>query len=109
MGASCSSRMGGICSASRSTVKIEPDNFNPANLTTTKFVPPITYISPNNPWLKLLTPHQLVEIDCAFKKFDRDGDGHIHPKELRTVMMQVGMAPSEETIANLIKSVDTDG
>ena len=66
-------------------------------------------MSKNNPWLPLLTPHQLVEISSAFKRFDRDGDGHIEPHELRTVMNNLGVPQSEEAVKKLIASVDVDG
>jgi len=75
----------------------------------TEFVPPIRHISPDNPWLALLTPHQLVEISSAFKNFDRDNDGHIEPGELKTVMSNVGMVLSDEQARALIAGVDTDG
>ena len=29
----------------------------------------VRHIAPTNPWLPLLTPHQLVEISSAFRKF----------------------------------------
>ena len=29
----------------------------------------VKHVSPENPWLPLLTPHQLVELDSAFRKF----------------------------------------
>lgn len=75
----------------------------------TQFVPPIKHVSADNPWLPLLTPHQLVEINSAFRKFDRDGDGHIEPKELRKVMADLGCPMSEENTRKLIEGVDTDG
>lgn len=40
---------------------------------------------------------------------DRDGDGHIEPKELKTVMGNLGIMQSDEQIKTLIASVDTDG
>ena len=66
-------------------------------------------MSKSNPWLPLLTPHQLVEISSAFKRFDRDGDGHIEPHELKTVMSNLGCPQDEAGIKKLIASVDTDG
>ena len=29
----------------------------------------VRHVAPTNPWLPLLTPHQLVEISSAFRKF----------------------------------------
>lgn len=66
-------------------------------------------MSKSNPWLPLLTPHQLVEISSAFKRFDRDGDGHIEPHELKIVMSNLGCPQDEAGIKKLIASVDTDG
>lgn len=73
------------------------------------FVPPILHLNPKNKWLPLLTPSQLVEIHTAFKRFDRDGDGHIEPKEIKTVMGNIGVHVSDEKASAIIASVDTDG
>ena len=40
---------------------------------------------------------------------DRDGDGHIEPKEIKSVMSNLGCPQSDEQIKALIASVDTDG
>ena len=40
---------------------------------------------------------------------DRDGDGHIEPKEIKTVMSQLGTPISDEQVKVLIAGVDTDG
>jgi len=74
-----------------------------------QFDPPIKHVEPDNPWLPLLTPGQLVEMNRAFKQFDRDGDGHIEPKEMRTVMKELGLEITEEKAKKLIAGVDTDG
>jgi len=75
----------------------------------TRFVPAIRHVNPTNPWLPLLTPHQLVEIASAFRRFDKDGDGHIEPREIKTVMSNLGCSQTDEQIRTLIASVDTDG
>jgi len=74
----------------------------------TQYFPPIEHVSGDNPWLPLLTPHQLVEINSAFNKFDRDGDGHIEPKELVKVMRNVGVVMTDEAVKKLIAGVDSD-
>ena len=38
-----------------------------------------------------------------------DGDGHINPKEIRTVMRDVGVNLTADEIKKLIASVDADG
>ena len=40
---------------------------------------------------------------------DVDGDGHINPKEIRTVMRDVGVKLTADEIKQLIASVDADG
>jgi len=75
----------------------------------TRFVPAIRHVSHSNPWLALLTPHQLVEIASAFRKFDKDGDGHIEPREIKSVMANLGCPQTDEQVKHLIASVDTDG
>ena len=40
---------------------------------------------------------------------DRDGDGHIEPKEIKTVMGNIGVHVSDEKASAIIASVDTDG
>jgi len=74
-----------------------------------RFNPPIKHVQPDNPWLPILTPGQLAEIYAAFRKFDRDGDGHIEPKEIRRVMKDMGFLMSEDEAKKLIAGVDTDG
>lgn len=74
-----------------------------------QFFPPIKHVAADNPWLQLLTPHQLVEINSAFAKFDRDGDGHIEAKEISRVMKNLGCPQSDEKIKELIQLVDQDG
>ena len=46
---------------------------------------------------------------CARVRPDRDGDGHIEPKEIKTVMSQLGTPISDEQVKVLIQGVDTDG
>jgi Ca2+-binding EF-hand superfamily protein len=48
------------------------------------------------------------ELLYAFKKFDTDNSGTITVKELRQILAKVGQYFSEEQIANLIATVDSD-
>lgn len=63
----------------------------------------------DNPLIHILSIAQLMEINEAFNRFDRDGDGHIEAKELATVMRIMGMNPTSEEMTTLIESVDVDG
>jgi len=103
--------MGGCTSKEpRHLTKVLPDaGAMMPDILRTRFVPPIKHVSHSNPWLPLLTPHQLVEIAGAFKKFDRDGDGHIEPHELRNVMRDLGCPQTEEQVKRIIAGVDVDG
>jgi len=56
--------------------------------------------------LRFLAPSQLVEIHTAFKKVDRDGDGHIEPREIQRVMAGVGVELGDAEDKKLIASVD---
>jgi len=109
--AAAPSQMGSLFSKGpRHLVKVLPDANNMLpDILHTRFVPPIRHVSPTNPWLPLLTPHQLVEISGAFKKFDRDGDGHIEPHELKYVMANLGCPQDNKQIEKLIAGVDVDG
>ena len=46
---------------------------------------------------------------CFVRSTDRDGDGHIEPKELRTVMSNLGIPMTDEQVKKVIAGVDTDG
>merc|ERR1711994_598024 len=52
---------------------------------------------------------KIAEMRNAFQLFDRDGDGTINAKELGSVMKTMGMQPSEDSLARMIKIADTDG
>jgi len=104
--------MGQICS--NQAAKVGPDAVLDTNdsrlpeILRTQFVPPIRHVKPDNPYLPLLTPMMLVEISAAFRKFDRDGDGHIEPHEMRTVMSNLGVHMSDEAVKKIIANVDTN-
>ena len=51
----------------------------------------------------------MAEFKEAFSLFDEDGDGNITVKELGTVMRSLGQNPTEADIAEMMRTVDTDG
>jgi len=55
-----------------------------------------------------LTEEKIAEFRAAFELFDRDKDGKITPKELGSVMVNLGQNPSESDITNMINEVDLD-
>lgn len=63
----------------------------------------------DNPLIHILSIAQLMEVNEAFNRFDRDGDGHIEAKELGTVMRIMGMEPTSEQLNTLVESIDVDG
>ena len=50
-----------------------------------------------------------IELQEAFQLFDRDGDGFVTSKDMAVVMRQLGMAPTEQELNDMINEVDTDG
>lgn len=56
-----------------------------------------------------LSEDQLAAIKQAFSLFDKNGDGKINTKELRTVMESLGENPTEAELKEMISEVDTDG
>jgi len=55
-----------------------------------------------------LTEQQIAELREAFQLFDKDGDGHVTPKELRIVLQTLGQNPTMELINEMITEVDLD-
>uniref|UniRef100_A0A8C9GN93 EF-hand domain-containing protein n=1 Tax=Piliocolobus tephrosceles TaxID=591936 RepID=A0A8C9GN93_9PRIM len=55
-----------------------------------------------------LTKEQIAEFKEAFSLFDKDGDGTITTKELRTVMRSLGQNPTEAELQDMINEVDAD-
>ena len=74
-----------------------------------EYTQPIQHINPLNPWLPLLTPSQLVEINSSFKFFDKDGNGHITLKEFGMVVKALGLKMTTHEIKELTSTFDTDG
>ncbi|KAJ5067195.1 calmodulin-7 [Anaeramoeba ignava] len=56
-----------------------------------------------------LTNVQLAEFREAFRLIDKNNDGVIDAKELRTVMRSLGQNPTESEIKDMINEVDIDG
>lgn len=72
------------------------------------FDPPIKNLSATNPWLPLLSPQQIVEINGAFQQFDRNADGHIDVTEIQAVMQNLGFPKTLEEAQQIASSVDAD-
>ncbi|KAG6528555.1 hypothetical protein ZIOFF_010733 [Zingiber officinale] len=51
----------------------------------------------------------LADHQEAFALFDRNGDGHITPQELESVLQSMGYHPTRKDLMDMIKEVDTDG
>eukprot|EP00744_Colponema_vietnamica_P002527 GILI01003945.1.p1 GENE.GILI01003945.1~~GILI01003945.1.p1 ORF type:complete len:153 (+),score=36.60 GILI01003945.1:104-562(+) len=56
-----------------------------------------------------LTEDQIAEFKEAFSLFDRDNDGAIFTQELGIVMRALGLAPTQNELAEMINEVDTEG
>ena len=52
---------------------------------------------------------QIVEFKEAFSLFDKDGDGTIAIKDLRTVMRSLGRNPTDAELEDITNEVDWDG
>ena len=52
---------------------------------------------------------QVVEIDMAFKIFDRDGSGYIDEKEFKSVVTQMGNALTNAEADEFIQEADLNG
>ena len=49
------------------------------------------------------------ELREAFEVFDKDGDGHISPQELASIMQALGENLNEKDILVMIQEADDDG
>jgi calmodulin len=58
--------------------------------------------------VKDLTPSQLDDFRSAFDMFDKDGSGAISKEELGEVMSQLGFAPTDEELRDMINEHDSD-
>ncbi|OAF65977.1 hypothetical protein A3Q56_06298 [Intoshia linei] len=50
-----------------------------------------------------------IELELAFRIFDKDGDGTISSVELGTVLQSLGQNPTPEQLEEIIQEVDEDG
>ena len=56
-----------------------------------------------------LSEDQIAEYKEAYRLFDRDGDGSITTKELRTVMRSLGHSSTEAELQDMVNKVDING
>ena len=56
-----------------------------------------------------LSEEQVAEYKEAFELFDQDGSGTITLAELKTVMKNLGLNPSDNELLEMINEVDADG
>ena len=56
-----------------------------------------------------LTEDKIAELKEAFEIFDKDKDGYITIKELGEIMKNLGQAPTESELQDMINEVDMDG
>ncbi|XP_002124710.2 uncharacterized protein LOC100186502 [Ciona intestinalis] len=52
---------------------------------------------------------QAIELEMAFKVFDRDNNGFISRDELRDVLRSMTENPTEEELDEMMREADTDG
>lgn len=50
-----------------------------------------------------------LNMEEAFKVFDKDGNGFISEAELRNVMVNLGEKLTDEEVENMIREADVDG
>ncbi|OQS06921.1 fimbrin [Thraustotheca clavata] len=67
----------------------------------------MSYLVPSE-YLQKFSPKEIQELKRAFKQFDLDQNGSIDTNELSRVLLAVGEVPTDELVADLIASVDTD-
>ena len=56
-----------------------------------------------------LSEEQVAEYKEAFELFDQDGSGTITLAELKAVMKNLGLNPSDNELLEMINEVDADG
>ena len=59
-------------------------------------------------WVRL-TPEQVVEIEEAFKLFDKDESGFIDTEELKDAMRALGFVYDKKKVKDLMEQADKDG
>ncbi len=66
-------------------------------------------MTPILPSMDQFSPAQIAELREVFALFDKDGDGTITANELGTVMGQLGQAPTDSELQDMVNEVDLDG
>ena len=56
-----------------------------------------------------LTPEQVVEIEEAFKLFDKDNSNMIDTEELKDAMRALGFVCDKKKVKDLMEQADKDG
>ena len=56
-----------------------------------------------------MTIFVLLEYNDAFQAFDKDGNGYITTKELKSLMRCLGCNPTDSEVQQIINEVDADG
>lgn len=56
-----------------------------------------------------LTADQIAGFKETFDLFDKDGSGSISASELKSVMISLGLSPTDEEVDDLVNEIDIDG
>ncbi|XP_064622600.1 EF-hand calcium-binding domain-containing protein 7-like [Lineus longissimus] len=59
--------------------------------------------------LQLLRPEEVRLLRKAFALYDKDGDGTVSTRELKTILRAIGYSPSEAELQDMIHEQDPDG
>lgn len=51
---------------------------------------------------------QIRDFKRTFRQFDKDGDGHIHSKELRAALRDLGQNPTDADLQTIFNEMDID-
>lgn len=59
--------------------------------------------------IEKLTEEQVQEYQDAFQMFDKDGNGYITTRELKSLMRCLGCNPTDSELQQIVNEVDADG